>query len=71
MSTLTATRLPDRVRVSMRERLARLSESARQVATVAGSLGRTFSFSELATMLRLPPAALLIPVGQLIDAGIC
>ena len=69
-ATLTATRLPDRVRVSMRERLARLSESARQVATVAGSLGRTFSFSELATMLRLPPAALLIPVGQLIDAGI-
>ena len=52
-ATLTDYRLPDRVRASMRERLARMSESARQVATVAGSLGRTFSVSELAEMLGL------------------
>ena len=63
-------RLPNRVRTSMGERLAHMSESARQVATVAASLGRTFSFSELAAMLNLPPAPLLTPVGQLIDAGI-
>jgi DNA-binding CsgD family transcriptional regulator len=69
-ATLTATRLPDRFRTSMRERLARMPESARQVATVAASLGRTFSFSDLATMLRLPPASLLTPVEQLIDASI-
>ena len=69
-ATLTAHRLPDRVRASMRERLARMSDSARQVATVAGSLGRTFSFSELATMLGVPPASLLTSVEQLIESGI-
>jgi DNA-binding CsgD family transcriptional regulator/DNA-binding Lrp family transcriptional regulator len=68
--TLTAYRLPDRFRASMRERLARVSDSARQVATVAGSLGRTFSFSDLSTMLGLPPAALLTPVEELIESGI-
>jgi DNA-binding CsgD family transcriptional regulator/DNA-binding Lrp family transcriptional regulator len=70
LATLTAHRLPDRVRASMRERLSRMSESARQVATVAGSLGRTFSVSELAEMLGLPPASLLTRVEELIEAGI-
>jgi DNA-binding CsgD family transcriptional regulator/tetratricopeptide (TPR) repeat protein len=69
-ATLTAQRLPERVRASMRERLARVSDSARQVGTVAGSLGRTFSFAELATMLGLPPAALLAPVEELIESGV-
>jgi DNA-binding CsgD family transcriptional regulator/tetratricopeptide (TPR) repeat protein len=69
-ATLIDFRLPDRFRASMRERLARMSESARQVATVAGSLGRTFSVSDLATMLGLPPASLLTSVEQLIEAGI-
>jgi DNA-binding CsgD family transcriptional regulator len=69
-ATLTARRLPDRFRASMRERLGQMSESARQLATVAASLGRTFSFSDLATMLSLPPASLLTPVGQLIDASV-
>jgi DNA-binding CsgD family transcriptional regulator len=69
-ATLTAQALPERFRASMRERLARMSESARQVATVAGSLGRTFSFSDLATMLGLPPASLLTSVEELIEAGI-
>jgi DNA-binding CsgD family transcriptional regulator len=69
-ATLTVGRLPDRIRTTMRERLARMSESGRQVATVAASLGRTFSFSNLATMLQLPPASLLSPVGQLIEAGV-
>jgi DNA-binding CsgD family transcriptional regulator/DNA-binding Lrp family transcriptional regulator len=54
----------------MRERLARMSDPARQVATVAGSLGRTFSFSDLATMLALPPASLLTPIDELIESGI-
>jgi hypothetical protein len=69
-ATLTDYRLPDRVRTSMRERLDRMSESARQLATVAGSLGRTFSVSELSEMLGLAPASLLTSVEQLIAAGI-
>jgi DNA-binding CsgD family transcriptional regulator/DNA-binding Lrp family transcriptional regulator len=69
-ATLTDYRLPDRVSASMRERLARMSEPARQVATVAGSLGRTLSVSELAEMLALTPASLLGSVEQLIEAGI-
>jgi DNA-binding CsgD family transcriptional regulator/DNA-binding Lrp family transcriptional regulator len=69
-ATLTTHRLPDRVRASMRERLWRMSESARQVATVAGSLGRAFSVSDLAEMLGLPPASILTSVEELIEAGI-
>jgi DNA-binding CsgD family transcriptional regulator len=69
-ATLTDYRLPDRVRVSMRERLARLSEPARQVATVAGSLGRTFSVAELAAMFDVAPASLLPSVERVIEAGI-
>ena len=69
-ATLIDYRLPDRVSTSMRERLARMPQAPRQVATVAGSLGRTFSISELAEMLALPAASLLGSVEQLIDAGI-
>jgi DNA-binding CsgD family transcriptional regulator/tetratricopeptide (TPR) repeat protein len=69
-ATLTDYTLPDRVCTSMRERLAGMSESARQAATVAGSLGRTFSVSDLAEMLGLAPASVLPSVEQLIDAGI-
>jgi DNA-binding CsgD family transcriptional regulator len=69
-ATLADYRLPDRVRASMRERLGRMTESARQVATVAGSLGRTFSVSELAEMLGLAPASLLTSIEQLIEAAI-
>jgi DNA-binding CsgD family transcriptional regulator len=68
--TLTDYRLPDRVSTSMRERLVRMSESARQLATVAGSLGRAFSVSDLGTMLGLPPASVLTSVEELNDAGI-
>jgi DNA-binding CsgD family transcriptional regulator len=69
VATLVASRVPERVRASMRERLARLSESARQLAIVAASLGRTFSFSELSAMLGAPPGSLLIAVEQLLEAG--
>jgi DNA-binding CsgD family transcriptional regulator/DNA-binding Lrp family transcriptional regulator len=69
-AALTARRLPNRFRASMRDRLARMSDSARQVAAVAGSLGRTFSFAELSTMLGLPPASLLPSVEELIESGI-
>jgi DNA-binding CsgD family transcriptional regulator/tetratricopeptide (TPR) repeat protein len=69
-ATLTVHRLPDRVRASMRERLAGMSASARQMAVAAGSLGRAFSLSDLADMLGTPPASLLTSGEELIEAGI-
>ncbi len=67
---LTDSRLPARVHASMRERLGSLSDAARESAVLAGSLGRTFSFGELAAMLERPPSAVLAPVEQLIDCSI-
>lgn len=66
---LVEARLPRRVRFTMRERLRGMSGGAREAATVAASLGRRFSFADLAKMLDRPPAALLGPVEELIDAG--
>src|ERR1700722_3916115 len=63
-------RLPHRVSESMRRRLERMPESARQVATVAAALGRRFSLSDLAAMLDVSPSALLGPVEELINAGL-
>jgi DNA-binding CsgD family transcriptional regulator/DNA-binding Lrp family transcriptional regulator len=70
LATLTAYKVPDRVSASMRQRLDRVSESARQAAAVAGSLGRTLSASDLAEMLGVPAASLLTSVEELIEAGI-
>src|SRR5271154_397531 len=67
---LLGDRPPQRVSESMRNRLARLSEPSRRAATVAASLGRRFSFAELAAMLDSAPWALLEPVQTLIDAGL-
>ena len=53
----------------MRERLRGVSPLAREAATVAASLGRRFSFSDLAKMLDQPPGALLGPVDELIASG--
>jgi DNA-binding CsgD family transcriptional regulator len=63
-------RLPRRVRYTMRERLRGLAPLAREAATVAASLGRRFSFSDLAKMLDQPPGALLGPVDELIASGL-
>ena len=67
---LVEARLPRRVGVTMRERLRGLSASGREAAAVAASLGRRFSFVDLAKMLDRPPAALLGPVEELIDCGV-
>jgi len=67
---LLEARLPKRVAAGMRHRLARLSESARQLAVAAASLGRTFTVRDLASMLGVPAASLLTPVEQLIEAGV-
>ena len=54
----------------MRERLDQLSEPARRTALIAGSLGRTFSFSELTAMLDVSAAELMSASDELIRAGI-
>lgn len=69
-ATLANGRLPERVRTDMRGRLARLSESARQLIIVAASLGQSFSLAELGAMLGQASSALVIPVGQLLEADI-
>jgi DNA-binding CsgD family transcriptional regulator len=66
---LVEARLPRRVGSTMRERLRSVSAPAREAATVAASLGRRFSFADLANMLDRPPATLLGPVEELIDSG--
>ena len=63
-------RLPDRVSHSMRLRLERMSESARQVATVAAALGRRFSLDDVAAMLSRSPSELLTSVDELIQADL-
>jgi DNA-binding CsgD family transcriptional regulator len=67
---LAEERLPHRVSESMRRRLARMSDEARQSATVASALGRRFSLDDLAAMLGLSPSALLAPVEELIHADL-
>lgn len=69
-ATLIEARLPARVTDSMRDRLSRLSEPARQAALVASVLGRRFSFAHLSAMLGEPPSALLAPVNDLLHADL-
>ncbi len=63
-------RLPDRVSQSMRLRLERMSDSARQVATVAAALGRRFSLDDVAAMLNRSPSELLPSVDELLQADL-
>ncbi len=67
---LVEARLPRRVAFTMRERLRSVSAPAREAATVAASLGRRFSFTDLARMLDRSPATLLGPVEELMDSGV-
>jgi len=63
-------RLPHRVQDGMRERLGRLSDAAGTVASVAASLGQTFSFGDLARTLDWQPSRLLVPVAELLEANL-
>ena len=67
---LIAGDVPRRVHVKMRERLGRLSDDASDAVTVAASLGRTFTFDELARTLARPASDLLAPVGELLEANL-
>ncbi|MFL5963772.1 MAG: AAA family ATPase [Gaiellaceae bacterium] len=62
--------LPRRVHQKMRERLGRLSDEASDAVTVAASLGRTFTFDELARTLGRPASDLLAPIGELLEANL-
>ena len=62
--------LPRRVHEKMRQRLGRLSDEASDSITVAASLGRTFTFDELARTLGRPASDLLAPVEQLLEANL-
>jgi len=61
---------PRRLREKMRQRLGRLSDEASDAVTVAASLGRTFTFDELARTLGHRPSDLLAPVGELLEANL-
>jgi DNA-binding CsgD family transcriptional regulator/tetratricopeptide (TPR) repeat protein len=63
-------RLPRRVHEKMRQRLGRLSDDGSDAVTVAASLGRTFTFDELARTLGRPASDLLAPVGELLEANL-
>ena len=67
---LLGSRLPARVRTSMRDRLGRLSAPARDAVIVAASLGRTFTFADLARTLGWTPAALIGPCSELLGADL-
>jgi DNA-binding CsgD family transcriptional regulator len=67
---LVDNQLPRRVQQKMRERLGRLSDDASDAATVAASLGRTFTFDELARTLGRSASDLLAPVGELLEANL-
>jgi DNA-binding CsgD family transcriptional regulator len=69
-ATLVEARLPARLTDSMRDRLSRLSERARQAALLASVLGRRFSFGHLSAMLSEPPSALLERVDELLRADL-
>jgi len=68
-AALVETELPHRAPDGIRDRLGRLSEPANAV-TVAASLGRSFSASELARTLGWQPSDLLRPLQELLDANL-
>ena len=67
---LLETGLPRRVTDTMRGRLGRLPDVARQVVTVAASLGRRFTLDDVARMLDVVPPSLLIPLEELRHANL-
>ncbi len=67
---LAENRVPHRLEDSMRRRLARTTPAGERVVTVAASLARQFTLSQIAEMARIPVADLVDPVREVIDAGI-
>ena len=61
-ASLVSDRLPHRLNVSMRRRLAAMSPTCEQVATVACGLGRRFTLHELVAMTEISISDLMSPV---------
>jgi DNA-binding CsgD family transcriptional regulator/tetratricopeptide (TPR) repeat protein len=69
-AVLAATKLPQRVRETMRRRLDRLPEGARRTAMMASALGATFTVGDLTELSGAPASAFVIPVEELVRADI-
>lgn len=67
---LVDSRVPHRVEIGLRQRLARLTPTAHRVASVAASLGRQFTVDQIAALTDLPAAELLDPIQEIIDGGV-
>ncbi|HEY2441705.1 MAG TPA: LuxR C-terminal-related transcriptional regulator, partial [Streptosporangiaceae bacterium] len=67
---LAENRVPHRLEDSMRRRLSRSTPAGERVVTVAASLARQFTLSQIAAIAGLPVADLVDPVREVIDAGI-
>jgi DNA-binding CsgD family transcriptional regulator len=61
---------PRRLQEGMRQRLGRLSDEASDAVTVAASLGRTFTFDELARTVGRTASDMLAPVQDLLEANL-
>jgi len=61
--------LPQRFLATIRIRLGRLDPATQQAVQVAAVLGRRFAPADLAAMLAAPPATLLKPLQEAMDAG--
>jgi DNA-binding CsgD family transcriptional regulator len=67
---LAEIRVPHLLEDSMRRRLSRTTPAGERVATLAASLARQFTLSQVAAMTRIPVPDLVEPVREVIDAGI-
>ena len=67
---MAGNRVPHRLEDSIRRRISRTTPAGERVVTVAASLARQFTLSQIAAMARLPIADLVDPVREVIDAGI-
>jgi DNA-binding CsgD family transcriptional regulator len=67
---LVENRVPHRLEDSMRRRLSRTTSAGERVVTVAASLARQFTLSQIAAMTRLPVTDLVDPIREVLDAGI-
>jgi DNA-binding CsgD family transcriptional regulator len=62
--------VPVRVGQSMRRRLEAGSPAAFRMATVAASLGRSFTLAQISAMTQTPPPHLLDPLEELVGANV-
>lgn len=70
VARLRARQVPARVAVAMRERLALVSATARDVVSVAAVLGHRTSFEHLGLMLKVEAFDLIAPVRELLTADV-